>query len=52
MNAKQRFREFQAARQTIQGYEGIHMIRKRQVRWVAEDDLLRQIQFTDSLLAP
>jgi hypothetical protein len=30
------------------------MIRKGQVRWVAGDDLLRQIQFIDSLfdLAP
>ena len=49
VNAKQRFREFQAARRTIQGYEAIHMIRKGQVRWVAGDDLLRQIQFIDSL---
>jgi hypothetical protein len=49
VNAKQGFREFQAARRTIQGYEAIHMIRKEQVRWVAGDDLLRQIQFIDSL---
>jgi transposase-like protein len=49
VNAKQGFREFQAARRTIQGYEAIHMIRKGQVRWVAGDDLLRQIQFIDSL---
>jgi transposase-like protein len=28
VNAKQGFREFQAARRTIQGYEAIHMIRK------------------------
>ena len=47
--AKQGFREFQAARRTIQGYEAIHMIRKGQVRWLAGDDLLRQIQFIDSL---
>jgi hypothetical protein len=46
---RQAFREFQAARRTIQGYEAIHMIRKGQVRWVAGDDLLRQIQFIDSL---
>src|SRR5215472_7137179 len=44
-----RFREFQAARRTIQGYEAIHMIRKGQARWVAGGDLLRQIQFIDSL---
>jgi hypothetical protein len=43
VNAKQGFREFQAARQTIQGYQAIHMIRKRQVRWVAGGDLLRQV---------
>ena len=49
VNAKQGFREFQAARRTIQGYEAVHMIRKGQVRWVAGDDLLRQIQFIDSL---
>ena len=49
VNAKQGFREFRAARRTIQGYEAVHMIRKGQVRWVAGDDLLRQIQFIDSL---
>jgi IS6 family transposase len=49
VNAKQGFREFQATRRTIQGYEAIHMIRKGQARWVAGDDLLRQIQFIDSL---
>jgi len=49
VNVKQGFREFRAARRTIQGYEAVHMIRKGQVRWVAGDDLLRQIQFIDSL---
>jgi len=49
VNAKQGFREFRAARRTIQGYEAVHMIHKGQVRWVAGDDLLRQIQFIDSL---
>ena len=52
VNAKQGFREFQAARRTIQGYEAMQMIRKGQVRlvrWVAGDDLVRQIQFIDSL---
>ena len=48
-NAKQVFREFQAARRTIQGYEAVHMILKGQARWVAGEDLLRQIQFIDSL---
>ena len=49
VNAKQGFREFQAARRTIQGYEAVPVIRKEQVRWVAGDDLLLQIQFIDSL---
>jgi transposase-like protein len=49
VNAKQGFREFQAARQIIQGYEAVHMIRKGQIRWVPGDDLLRQSQFIDNL---
>lgn len=49
VNAKQGFREFQAAQRTIQGYEAVHMSRKGQSRWVAQDYLLRQIQFIDSL---
>ena len=51
VNAKQGFREFQAARRTIQGYEAVHMIRKGQCRWDAPDDLLRQIQLIESLFA-
>jgi transposase, IS6 family len=49
VNAKQGFREFQAARRTIQGYEAVHMTRKGQIRWVAGDDLPRQIKFIDHL---
>jgi transposase-like protein len=49
VNAKQGFREFQAARRTIQGYEAIHMIRKSQVRWVNGNDIRRQIQFLEKL---
>jgi transposase, IS6 family len=49
VNAKQGFREFQAAQRTIQGYEAVHMIRKGQIRWVAGNDLLRQIKFIDHL---
>ena len=49
VNAKQGFREFQAARRTIQGYGAVHMIRKGQIRWVAGDDLPRQIEFIDPL---
>ena len=36
VNAKQGFREFQAARRTIQGYEAVHMIRNGQAHRVAE----------------
>jgi transposase-like protein len=49
VNAKQGFGEFLAARRTIQGYEAVHMIRKGQIRWVAGDDLPRQIEFIDHL---
>ena len=49
VNAKQGFREFQAARRTIQGYEAINMIRKGQARWVNRNDVRRQIQFINKL---
>ncbi len=49
VNAKQGFREFQAAWGTIQGYKVMHMIRKGQVRWVSGDDVRRQIQFIQKL---
>jgi transposase-like protein len=49
IQAKQGFREFQAAGRTIQGYEAMNMIRKGQVRWVSEDDVLRQIRFIKKL---
>ena len=50
MNAKQGFREFQAARRTIQGYEAIHMLRKDQVRRVSgKKDVRRQNRFIDRL---
>ena len=54
VNAKQSFREFQAARRTIQGYEAMHMIRKGQARWVSGSDVRQQIQFIHKLpeLAP
>ena len=45
VKAKQGFREFRAARRTIQGYEAMHMIRKGQARWVSGRDVRRQIQF-------
>ena len=39
VKAKQNFREFQAARRTIEGYEAMHMIRKGQARWVSGNDV-------------
>ncbi len=47
MKAKQSFREFPAALQTIEGYEAMHMIRKGQARWVNGADVRQQNQFID-----
>jgi transposase, IS6 family len=49
VNAKQGFREFRAARRTIQGYEAIHMLRKGQVRWVSGTDVRRQNHFINEV---
>jgi transposase-like protein len=49
VNAKQGFREFQAARRTIQGYEAIHILRKGQVITVSGEDVRRQNRFIDEL---
>jgi transposase, IS6 family len=49
VNGKQGFREFQAARRTIQGYEAIHILRKGQVRRVSGEDVRRQNRFIDGL---
>jgi transposase-like protein len=49
VNAKQGFREFQAARRTIQGYEAINILRKGQVRRVSGEDVRRQSRFIDLL---
>src|ERR1039457_6419671 len=49
VKVKQSFREFQAARRTIEGYEAMHMIRKGQARWVSDDDIRKQNQFIDQL---
>jgi transposase, IS6 family len=46
VRAKQGFREFGAARQTIAGYEALHMIRKGQVRWVSDHDVRQQHRFS------
>jgi len=50
VQAKQGFRQFQAAGRTIQGYEAMNIIRKGQIRWVSGDDVLRQIRFIKTLL--
>ena len=49
VKAKQGFRALGAAWRTIQGYEAMHMIRKGQARWVAGNDLARQILLIDKL---
>jgi len=49
VNAKQGFREFQAAGRAIQGYEAMNMIRKGQSRWVIGTNVRRQIQFINKL---
>jgi IS6 family transposase len=49
VNAKQGFREFQAARRTIQGYEAINILRKGQVRRVSGEDVRLQNRFIDIL---
>ncbi len=50
VNASQRFRSFDGAWRTIQGYEALHMIRKGQVRWLPKGDVLGQIQFIREIL--
>jgi transposase, IS6 family len=49
VNAKQGFRDFQAARGTIQGYEAINILRKGQVRRVNGKDVGRQNRFINQL---
>jgi transposase-like protein len=49
VKAKQGFREFQAARRTIQGYEAMSIIRKGQVRWLSGNDIRRQNRFINEL---
>jgi transposase, IS6 family len=49
VNAKQGFREFQAAGRTIQGYEAMNMIRKGQVRWRSGHDVQRQNRFVNEV---
>jgi transposase-like protein len=49
VKAKQSFREFRAARRTIEGYEAMHRIQKGQARWVSDDDVRQQNQFINKL---
>jgi transposase-like protein len=49
VNAKQGFRALGAAWRTVEGYGAMHMMRKGQVRWVAGDDVRRQLQFINKL---
>src|SRR5260370_30232705 len=49
VKAKQGFREFQAARRTIQGYEAMHIIRKGQVRWLTGGDARPHTSFINEL---
>jgi len=49
VKAKQSFREFRAARRTIEGYEAMHMIHKGQARGVSDADVRKQNQFIDKL---
>lgn len=41
------FRSFDGALRTLQGFEARHMIRKGQVRWLAENDILAQVRFIE-----
>lgn len=51
VSAKQGFRDFQAARRIVQGYEAMDILRKGQVRWVrCRTDVRRHIQFINKLL--
>ena len=49
VNAKQGFRAFAAAWSTVEGYEAMHMMKKGRVRWIAGDDVCRQLQFVHKL---
>ena len=42
VNATQGFRDVQAARRTIHGYEAMHMIRKEHARWVSGSAVRQQ----------
>ena len=45
----QGFRSFQCAWRTIQDIETVNMIRKGQIRWLLESDILGQAAFVSEL---
>jgi transposase-like protein len=49
VRASQGFRSFHSAARTIEGIELINMIRKAQVRWLAQGDIAGQVAFVTRL---
>jgi transposase-like protein len=49
VNASQRFRSFDGAWRTLQGYEVLQMIRKGQVRWLPKRDVIGKVQFVNEI---
>jgi IS6 family transposase len=49
VRASQGFRSFNSAARTIQGIETINMIRKGQVRWLAQGNIVGQVAFVAGL---
>jgi IS6 family transposase len=45
VNASLGFRSFAGTQRTIQGYEAMHMIRKGQIRWLANGDFAEHVRF-------
>lgn len=43
------FQSFSTAKNTISGYETMHMLRKGQVKGIAQGDVLSEIKFISSL---
>jgi len=43
------FRSVDGARNTIEGYEAMHMIRKGQIRWLPKGDTVGQVQFVNQI---
>jgi transposase-like protein len=49
VRASQGFRSFHSAARTIAGIETVNMIRKGQVRWLAQGDIAGQVAFVNRL---